>query len=372
MRIGIDATPLPPQPMGAGYYIINLIRHVVSINKEFDLVVFAQKHSLELLNLTKSSFLEIIRVGDAGPAARLAWEQVRLPGMVHDHKIELLHSLHYTRPVWLPCKSIVTFHDMTFFLDPRSHTLVKRLFFPLAMQYSARTSDALIAVSENTANDMRRILGIDGNNIFVTPLGVSDRFSPIHNTEDLARISEKYNLPDKFILYLGLIEPRKNLTSLLEAFQKVLQDESSYNLVIAGAKGWHFRKVFEMAAHHDFEGKVHFPGYIADEDLAGIYNLADLFIYPSTYEGFGLPPLEAMACGTPVITTSTPSIAANMGEAAILVPPGDPIALWKAMKRILNNPHLDKAYTMRGIEQASRFSWLNTASCTLDVYRTLA
>jgi glycosyltransferase involved in cell wall biosynthesis len=371
MRIGIDATALPPQPVGAGYYIINLIRALSLLKTEHQIVVFAQKARRGLFELSEESTLEWVSVSDKNPAIRLIWEQAAFPGLVRRHKVDLLHSLHYTRPLKLPCKSVVTFHDMTFLLFPQFHTRAKRLFFPLAIRYSAASADAIIADSENTRQDAIRLLGISPQKIFGVPLGVDERFRPFTDPFILSQVKEKYTLPDHFILYVGLVEPRKNLSLLVESYKNLISEGIPHPLVIVGRLGWMYQSVLKEIERLGLKDRVHFTGYIPFQDLPMVYNLADIFVYPTVYEGFGLPPLEAMACGTPVITTAVSSIPEHVGDAGILVPPNDARAITRAMAAVLSDAALKEKLIERGPKQASYFTWERTARKTLQVYQKL-
>jgi glycosyltransferase involved in cell wall biosynthesis len=371
MRIGIDATALPPQPVGAGYYIINLVRALSQLKTEHQFVVFAQRDRRALFEISEESRLEWVSVSDKNPAIRLIWEQVAFPGLVRRHRVDLLHSLHYTRPFKLPCKSVVTFHDMTFFLFPRLHRRAKGLFFPLAIRYSAAAADAIIADSENTRQDAIRLLGVSPQRIFSVPLGVGERFHRITDPTVLAQVRKKYNLPEHFILYVGLVEPRKNLSLLVKSYKNLGDQGISHPLVIVGRLGWMYQSVLEEIENSGLQNRVQFTGYIPIQDLPIVYNLADVFVYPSIYEGFGLPPLEAMACGTPVITTAVSSIPEHVGEAGILVPPDDIGAVSEAIKAVLSDKVLKKQLMKKGPKQASHFTWERTARETLQVYQKL-
>lgn len=369
MRIGIDATALPPQPVGAGTYIIQLIRALVDLNTGHEFVVFAHPRGCELIGLPSQPGLSWVILADKSPAYRLVWEQVLFPGVVRRAGVDLLHSLHYTRPVFLPCPSVVTFHDMTFFLFPDLHTRSKRLFFPRAIRLSARQADALIAISENTRQDAIRLLEIPSQKIFTTSLGVSSEFRPLSDTALLEATRRKYRLPENFILYVGIVEPRKNLPLLLKAYKNLVDRGKDDPLVIVGRFGWMVEAVFQQIEQMDLKARVHFAGYVPAQDLPIVYNLANVFVYPSLYEGFGLPPLEAMACGTPVVTTAVSSMPEHVGEAGLLVPPQDELALAEAIFAVLDDQELHDRLAKKGPEQAARFTWKRTAQETLKVYR---
>jgi glycosyltransferase involved in cell wall biosynthesis len=375
MRIGIDATALPSRPVGAGNYIIELIRYIERLDGADEFVVFAQPHGRGLIGVPARPGFEWVMTPERSPAQRLVWEQAALPRLVARARLDLLHSPHYTRPMSLPCASVVTFHDMTFFLFPHLHTLSKRLYFPPAIRLSARKADALIADSESTRQDAIRLLGISPERIYTVPLGVSPAFHPVLDTQQLEAVRQRYSLPEHFILYVGLVEPRKNLPMLLRAYQRLLDQVriqgsgSAAPLVIVGRFGWGIEQVFELVDALAIKEKVHFSGYIPAEDLPIVYNLADVFVYPSLYEGFGLPPLEAMACGTPVITTAVSSMPEHVGEAGLLIPPQDEAALFQALVTILQDPDLRRELSKKGPERAAQFSWNRTAQETLNVYR---
>ena len=371
MKIGIDATALPPQPVGAGNYIIQLVRSLAEVDTNDEIVVFVQERRQPLFNLTSLSNITWEIVSDKNPAYRMVWEQITLPRIIQLAGVDLLHSLHYTRPANLPCASVVTIHDMTFFLYPELHTHVKRFFFPRAIRSSVRRADALIAISESTRQDSIRILGIPPEKIHTVLLGVTEEFRIITDHDLLSEIRKRYNLPELFILYVGLVEPRKNLPMLIDAFKKFVDAGYQYDLVIVGRFGWMYervlRRIEELGLHH----QVHFTGYVPQQDLPMVYNLASVSVYPTRYEGFGLPALESMACGTPVITTAISSLPEIVGDAGILIPSGDESALIHAMIEVLNNATLHQQLSIEGLKRAKQFTWQRTARETMKVYQTV-
>jgi glycosyltransferase involved in cell wall biosynthesis len=371
MQIGIDATALPTNPVGAGNYIIQLIRSLAALETEHQFVVFAQQSGRKLIGELPPQRVKWVVLRDISPAVRLLWEQVRLPTLVKRSRVDVLHSLHYTRPAILPCKSVVTFHDMTFFLFPKLHTRSKRLFFPFAIRQSARYADALITVSESTRRDSIRILGIPPNRIFSIPLGISEEFHPIENPALLEEWRQRFHLPEEFILYVGLIEPRKNVPLLIKAYARLASQGNPPTLVLVGRQGWMYEQVFQLIDQLKLKDKVQFTGYISSQNMPIVYNLAQLFVYPSTYEGFGFPPLEAMACGTPVITTAISAMLDNVGNAGLLIPPQDETALSQAIQTLLSNGSLRDHLSRVGRVRAAEFTWNRTAMETLKVYQLI-
>jgi glycosyltransferase involved in cell wall biosynthesis len=368
MRIGIDATALPPQPVGAGNYIIQLIRALATDDIDRQLVIFAQEKGPELINLPSDSSIEWKIVQDSSPGSRLIWEQTVLPSLASKTEIDLLHSLHYTKPLRLTCASVVTFHDMTYYLYPQLHTRTRRMVFPTAMRLSSRQADAIIAVSESTRMDVIRVLQIDPEKIYTTHLGVDPSFRVISDIESRERAASEYRLPEKFILYLGTIEPRKNLPVLIRSYRQLVESGTEYKLVLVGKYGWMYKEVLNLVNELDIEDKVCFTGYVPQEDLPLVYNLSSLFVYPTIYEGFGLPALEAMACGVPVITSNVASLPEIVGDAGILIPVDDVDALHNAMRRILQDEGLREKLIQDGLVRSKSFSWERTAQLTHQVY----
>lgn len=391
MRIGIDATPLPERPVGAGAYIIHLVQALAqecqdaaaridsagSSPERIELVVIVQQSRRELFSVPAEAPVEWVVVSDKSPARRLVWEQTVLPWLARRCRLDLLHSLHYTRPLVLPCRSVVTFHDMTFFMFPELHVRSKRVFFPLAMRASARLADALIADSETTRLDAMCILNIPPQRITTVPLGIQELFRPVgempgsleERASQVESCRQRYLLPSEFILFVGLVEPRKNLPLLVQAYARLARQGDLPDLVIVGRMGWMYETVLEQIAALGLKDRVRFTGYVPTKDLAIIYNLASVFVYPSLYEGFGFPPLEAMACGTPTITTDVSSMREFAGQACLLTPPQDEAALAAAIRRLLDEPQLQARLSGLGRIQAARYTWKRTAQETLKIYQ---
>jgi glycosyltransferase involved in cell wall biosynthesis len=339
------------------------------LDSEFEFIVFAQPGGRRLIDIPESSRIHWVETPSINPGLRLVWEQTLFPRLIRKSAVKLLHSLHYTRPYLLPCHSVVTFHDMTFFLYPHLHTRTKRIFFPLAIRLSARTAQALIADSESTRQDAIRILKIPPHKIVAVQLGVDPKFRLIEDLLALERVRQEYKLPDQFILYVGLVEPRKNVPLLIRAYKNLVEQGFTIPLVIVGRFGWMYNEVFDQIERLGLKERVHFTGYIPADDLPCVYNLARLFVYPTQYEGFGFPALEAMACGVPLITSAVSSLPEIVGDAGLLVMPGAEDALTQAMGSVLRSADLQAEMSHKGPIQAAQFTWERTAQSTLQVYR---
>jgi glycosyltransferase involved in cell wall biosynthesis len=367
MRIGIDATAMPLQRTGAGNYIFNLIRALVRVDRSNEYVVFGKTaHEAELA--MNEPNVRFVRRDFAGRGVRLAWEQLGLPGQARAHLLDVLHSPHYTMPLRHPTRSVVTFCDMTFLLHPDLHQAVKRVFFPAIMRLSARRADRLIAISESTRDDLVRMWGVDRSRIAAIPLAADTGYRP-RSPEEIAETCGRHGLrPGGYILYVGVLEPRKNVDRLVEAFGRVAKELPGVDLVIAGRRGWMYDQIFRQVEALGLHERVRFTGYVANEELPALYAGARLFAYPSKYEGFGLPVLEAMSCGTPVITTNVSSMPEVAGDAAVLVEPDDVAGLAAALLRVSDDHALRNQLACRGLARAKAFSWERCARETIAVY----
>lgn len=368
MRIGIDATALPNRPVGAGHYIIQLVRALSRLTDQAHFVVFVQRHGAPLLDVQESPGFELVVLPDHSPAVRLLWEQTVFPCLAARHKLDVLHSLHYTLPLAFPGRRVVTFHDMTFFLFPQLHTLPKRYFFRLFIHLSRRRANAILADSESTRQDAIRLAGVPPAKIHTALLGVTPDFRPEHDPAALQAVRIKYQLPERYLLYVGLLEPRKNLPALLQAFANLPAQEPAVKLVLVGRKGWMYTQTLQLVHSLGLGERVHFTGYVDQVDLPRVYNLAEIAVYPSLYEGFGFPVLEAMACGTPVITSNVSSLPELAGGAGVLVPAGDVPALATAIAHLLSDPSERQRRSVLGLERAAQFTWERTAAQTMKVY----
>ena len=369
MRIGIDATALPPEPVGAGNYIIHLVRALASLDCDDEWVIFAQNHARDLIGVPACDRLEWRLIPDQSPARRLAWEQARFPAIIQESRLELLHSPHYTRPVRLSCASVVTLHDMTFFLYPHLHTRIKRLFFPRMIRFSASHADALITISDHTRRDAIRILQVPEEKITSIPLGIHPDFHPIQDQHTLDICREKYRLPQTFILYVGLVEPRKKPACAVRGIPATAPALPASPAGDRRSDGLGVEQVMQQVKQLGLQDKLIFTGYVDASDLPQVYNLAQVFVYPSRYEGFGFPPLEAMACGTPTITSAVSAMLDHVGQAAVLVEPDNPQALSAAIFDLLTQPEKRQRLALAGPQQAARFSWTETARQTRALYQ---
>ena len=311
--------------------------------------------------------LRFSRLPTRRPAVRVIWEQVVAPLALATDGIDLLHSLGYVQPLLAGCRSVVTFHDLSYLLYPASFNAANRLYLRTFSRWSAARADRIVAVSEHTKRDLVRLLHVDEGKVDVVHHGIEDTFRPL-GREEVEAFRRRKGLPERFILFLGTIEPRKNLTTLLDAYALLRRDGLPHPLVIAGARGWQCEGVFGRREQLGLGDRVAFPGYVPYSEQPLWYNAASLFVYPSLYEGFGFPPLEAMACGIPVVASNTSALPEVVGEAGLLCDPRCAEELARAMRRVLLDQDLSRQLAKQGLERARHFSWQEAARRTAEVY----
>ncbi len=300
------------------------------------------------------------------PIARIFWEQTLLPWVLYRIQADVLHAPAFVGPIMSPCPQVITVHDLSFLRHPEFFRRGNRLYLSLMTGLACRRAAAVIAVSDFTAREVTALLNVPPSRVHTVYHGVDPAFHPLPE-EAVARFRREKNLPEKFILYLGTLEPRKNLCRLVRAFARL--SLPNVHLVLAGGRGWLYEEIFAEVERCDLEGRVHFPGYVPTDALPLWYNAAVGFAYISNYEGFGLPVVEALACGTPTVTASTSSLPEVAGDAAILVSPEDEDAMVEALQRLLMDGELRRTLRQRGLARASRFSWAQAALQTTAVYQ---
>jgi len=368
MRIAINTMAMKRELYGVGNYIKNFVRALAAIDRENDYVLFASTdNKCHLTGLGENFSIEL---APSNRMLRLPWEQSVLPLRLKQKRIDVCHGATFVTPLLKTCGHVVSIHDMTFHLTPERHSPFKRAYFRAMIPEMVRRSEKVIAISESTKRDLVRLMDIDEEKICVTHLGVDTRFRPITDEEELTKVRQKYNLPAKYILYVGLIEPRKNVEALVDAYHTDSM-HTEFELVLAGNLGWGYAPLLEKIRKSQLRDRIRMPGYVADSDLPALFSMAATFVYPSAYEGFGLPVLEAMACGAPVITSQVSSLPEVAGDAAILVDPSDPRALVTALQRVLADDQLRRSLSEKGIQRARLFTWEKTAQKTLGVYNEI-
>lgn len=368
MRIALNAHLLSQQPgyraAGIHSYIANLLKHLPAqapADWRFEAMVgAANSRAIDGVELSRSRF------DTSSPLRRILWEQIVQPTQLRQY--DLYHALAFVAPLYLSAPMVVTVYDLSFLHFPERLSAARRWYLRAFTALTCRRARRVLAISRSTADDLSRLLGIRPGKIDVTPLGYDKaEFRPLPRAE-VEAFRTRHSLPRRFWLFIGTLEPRKNLPMLLRAYAHVPGKER-LPLLLVGGKGWMADEVFNAIERHELSDSVRHIGFVPAADLPLWYNCAEAFIYPSVYEGFGLPVLEAMACGTPVITSDVSSLPEVVGEAGLRIPPTDESRWIEALRISLQDEDWLAAAGKMGLERAKRFSWARTADLTLDSYR---
>lgn len=367
-HVGMNALLLSSQESsyrsaGIHYYISGLLPALMQLDKSFRYSVFTSDSKPALPENAR-----VLRTGKnkVRPLQRILWEQFAQPRLLGKLKLDLLHSLAFVSPLLSHIPSIVTVYDLSFLHFPERFKTANRNYLRLFTRLSCQRARRVVAISENTRRDIVEQYQIPAERVDVVYPGLDERFKPL-SPEAIAEFRARKGLPERYIFYLGTIEPRKNLNTLIRAYARLLP--GNVKLVCAGGRGWMAEDVFQTVQELRLQRNVLFPGYVSREELPLWYNAAEVFVYPSSYEGFGLPVLEAMACGVPSITTHSSSLPEVAGDAAYLLPPEDPTALADALSRLLESPAERTRLQARGPQQAEKFRWENSAREMLASYQ---
>ena len=371
MRIAIDAHSVGARLGGNETYAINLIEALARIDQSNQYTLYVTKPAA------------VDRFADRWPnfTARLTLPHtplVRIPltlsRELRKHPVDVLH-VQYTAPPFAPCPIVTTVHDLAFEHLPETFNRRSWMQLRLTVRRTARRAAQIVTVSEYSRQDIIKTYGINPEIVTVTPEAAAQTFEQIKDENRLAEMKKAYGIERDYILSLCSIQPRKNLVRLIEAYYLLRRSHPEVKLpqlVLAGKRAWLDNETMSAAQRDALSADIRFTGYVADEDLNALYSGATCFVYPSYFEGFGLPILEAMKCGTPVIAGDRTSIPEVAGEAALLFDPFDVQSLVEALKRILNDSDYRATLSARGLQRANEFSWQTTARLTLAVYEKAA
>lgn len=375
MRIAIDLSPVAHRKAGLARYAQSIVEHLVIQGKadefvavthgRFDAKVFSP--ALRALPHTNIPL-------DARP-----WRMSVLLAQIFDVSMErwlppcdIFHATDHLLPRFKTAKTVFTLHDVIFKFFPEYHLPLNRWFLTNAMPHFLRRADAIIAVSECTKRDALRFYHIAPEKITVIYEGVNPALHRVTDSTRLAEIRARYAKNQPYLLFVSTIEPRKNIAALVDALKILRARGFLQRLLIVGREGWLYQPTFDHVKQTGMSDVVDFLDFVPDDDLSALFSACDAFVFPSLYEGFGLPPLEAMACGAPVICSNTSSLPEVVGDAALLVNPRDVGEIASAIERVLTDRHLRDGLHAKGFVQAAKFSWERTAHETLAVYRRVA
>lgn len=376
MRIGVDARLMHHQKAGISKYTWHLLQALASLDLDDEFIIFQHRKQRE----------EILRAPRFRRATLFApvhrsLEQWMLPAELLRFNLTLLHSTDFIPPLYTSTPTVITVHDLAFLHYPHFLTSSSAAYYG-QIDRAVRAADAIIVPSEHTRNDLIGILGVPAAKISVIYEAAAEMYHPIPEAETRAAVQREFGLPEHYILFVGTIEPRKNIPGLLQAFQYLKSHYSNGEsggapvkqavLALAGGKGWLYEETLETVHRLGLEEQVRFVGRVSDEQLHRLYVGARALVHPAHYEGFGLPPLEAMACGTPVIVSNVSSLPEVVQDAALLVDPTSPEEIAVAMHRLLADDALHAELREKGLQRAASFSWRRAAVETLAVYQKVA
>ncbi len=366
MRIAFDGSTLRPGRTGVGYYTEHLLHHLAEEAVDDDLIVISNRG----VDTTRPLPRRVRVVAGENRVPRLVWMQAVAPRVLRQVHADVAHFTNGMVPLASPVPTVVTIHDMGLTMYPRFHPTRRVILNRPLVNLAARQATAIITVSQSAKEDIVGLYGLEPHRVHVVHEAAAPSFRPVEDAGDLGRVRRRYGLADRVILYVGTIEPRKNLPKLIDGFARRRKSgDLPHQLVCVGPYGWLSRDTQARIERLGIGEAVRFTGYVPFEDLAALYSLAEMLVFPSLYEGFGLPVVEAMACGTPVITGPVSALTEVAGGAVHQAPGLEADALGDAMVALAASGERRDELVRLGLLRAASFSWRRAARETLDVYR---
>jgi glycosyltransferase involved in cell wall biosynthesis len=371
VRIAIDAHAVGAKLGGNESYAVNLIEALSQIDSANDYTIYVTTNEArERFSDRWANF----KVRSTLPHTPLIRIPLTLSAELRKHPVDVLH-VQFTAPPFCPCPVVVSIHDLSFEHLPHTFKRRSRTQLRLTVRHSAQRAARILTLSEHTREDIVKTYRIKPDRVTAIPLAAPDHFRSVTDYRELQRVRHNYGIDGEYILTVGSIQPRKNLARLFKAYASLRGDcspDKLPKLVLVGKCAWLYDDTMRALDETGVRDAVILTGYVPETDLPALYSGALCFVYPSFFEGFGLPPLEAMKCGAPVVVGNTTSLPEVVGDAALAVDPFDVDAIAGAIKRLINDPALRKELSVKGQERASAFSWRETARQTLKVYEEVA
>lgn len=371
MRVGLDVSPITTSRTGVGNYCLYLLKHLMALGEDCAFSGFSS--GLGEMDLAGfGGALHHRHVGLPTRVLYLVWNifgAPRVDGLLGG--LDVFHATNYFLPPVRDARRVVTIHDLSFMAVPELCS--PRIVGPFArgVRRFCREADAILADSGSTKADIERFLEVDPAKITVAPIAVEDGLGPMDRGEAARRVEEGYGVGGPFLLFVSTLEPRKNVVGLIRAFELLAKD-FPHSLVLVGPVGWNANEMFGAIERSEFGGRVHRTGFVSQGDLRAFYSAADVFVFPTHYEGFGLPLLEAMVCGCPVVTSDNSSVPEVTGEGALRCDSYDMEGFAALVGRVLSDGALRDSLVEKGREQAAGFSWERCARITMESYKKLA
>jgi glycosyltransferase involved in cell wall biosynthesis len=374
MRIGINFHTLDKCISGVEYYSLGLLKGLLNIDKRNKYVVYTNQPDLIKGYVPPSKNLTIIEVKNIKTRiARILWEHTQLPRIARRQELDVLHCPTYICPLCrmsVPC--VVTIHDTIAIDHPEWCKWTNALYFNLFMKAAAKKASRVISVSKCTANDLKRNFDLPCSKIRIIYSGIDGIFKKNTSPSRQSEVKVRYNLPERYILYVGNIEPKKNIWTLLCVQRELQKKGLPHRLVIVGKRSWGVKVELNEISKEITSNNIVLVGYVDRRDLPFVYQMADVFVFPSLYEGFGFPPLEAMACGTPVVSSSKGALGETVMDAALIVEPHSIQQIAQAVLSVIMDSSLRERHIRMGIRQSSMFNWERTARETLSIYEEVS
>ena len=366
MRIGLDGLPLTQLKTGVGTYTFELARALAAQAPDDDFQLVSPKR-FDLAASGDHMPQNLSLVYSRPNLLERRWWSLGMPSYIRRNSIALFHGTNFEVPLRGDCPSVVTIHDLSLLLHSSTHQELAVLRGRLRLPRMARRATLVITVSEAVRREVCEHLRIEPEKVIAIPLAPSPAFVRA-SSEVTAEVRRRLGVEAEFLLYAGTIEPRKNVITLLRAFEEVMRTtELRPQLVVAGKLGWKQNNVIRSFEESAFRDRIKLLGYVSDADLCALYSSCTAFVYPSIYEGFGLPPLEAMACGAPVIASAVPSVMMNSG--ARVISPTDVHGLSRSIAELISDARMRESLSEAGLKHAAKFSWAETAMLTREVYQ---
>lgn len=363
LTIAIDIREAGHQKTGKGWYTFNLVQTILKLDQHNHYLLYTDDAKIPF-TLPDNAEFKIIH--------EKSWKwHLKALKDIREPKVDIFFApTSYIIPAFAPknLKVIMTVHDMVAFLFPGSHNAKAVIIERLTMRKAIKKAAQIFVVSDNTKKDLLKYFRYPKEQIQTIPCAISDFYRSPIDPEELAQFRQKLNIPEKFILAVGTLEPRKNFPTLIKSFVIIKRKHPDYKLVIVGKKGWRAHHIDETLKKYELHNDVIFPGYLGDEDLKKMYTLASIFVFPSLYEGFGIPPLEAMACGCPVISSNVASLPEVIGDAGLLIEPKNAHKWADAVCSLIENDQIRTMLIERGRRRAEKFTWESSAALALAAF----